>query len=165
MASITNKYISIIIAFFFVCATNSLRAQKRFDCTVFLKEGMQSQKIIGQLSGISDSGVIVRNSNGENSISWKDLFFIRFRKHNGFYRTALPLILAESAAITGAFEINKSNFIPRPSTSITNIAANAVVAAIPGIIIYFATRNKSFKIKAYQDFKKFKLQAEKYVIR
>lgn len=165
MESITNKYIRIIIAFLFVCATNSLHAQKRFDCTVYLKEGMQSQKIVGQLSAISDSGVIVRNSNGENSISWKDLYRIRFRKHNGFSRTALPLILGESAAIAGAFEINKSTFIPRPPTSITKIAVNAVTSAIPGIFIYFATRNKSFKIKAYQDFKNFKLNAQKYIIR
>ena len=164
MASITNKYISIIIAFLFVCAANSLHAQKRFDCTVYLKEGMESHKIVGQLSAISDSGVIVRNSNGENSLSWKDVYRVRFRKHNGFSRTALPLIVASSAAITGAFEIRKSTFIPPPKTSISMIAVNAAISAIPGMIIYFAMRNQSFKIKTYRDFKNFKLKAQKYII-
>ena len=155
----------LIIACLFICASWNLQAQKRFDCTIYLKEWMQSQKIVGQLTSVSDSGVIVRNSNGDNSISWKDFYRIRFRKHNGFSRTALPLILAESAAITGAFEINKSTFIPPPRTSITTIAINAVVSAIPGIIIYFATRSKSFKINANQDFKNFKLHSLKYVTR
>ncbi len=84
-----------------------------------------------------------------------------------WYRTGFtlqPLILGGSAAFAGALEIRKSTFIPRPSISITEIAANAVGAAIPGIIIYFATRNKSFKIKTYQDFKNFKLKGQKYLI-
>lgn len=149
----------------FVCATNPLHAQKTFDCTVYLKEGMQPRKMVGQLSAINDSGLIVRNSNGENSLSWKDVHRIRFRKHHGFSRTALPLILASSAAITEAFEIRKSTFIPKPETSISMIAINAAVSTIPGMIIYFATRNKSFKIKTYRDFKNFTLHAQKYIIR
>jgi hypothetical protein len=160
-----NKYLRIIVSFLFVCATLSLHAQKRFDCTVYLKEGMQSQKLVGQLSAVGDSAFIVRNANGENAISWKDVFRIRFRKHNGFSRTALPIILAESAAITAAFAINQSTFIPRPPTSITKIAVNAVTSAVPGVIIYFATRNKSFKINSYDDFKNFKLHSQKYITR
>lgn len=163
LASITNKYISILIALLFACATNSLHAQKRFDCTVYLKDTMQPRKMVGQLLAISDSGVIVRNANGENSISWKDLHRIRFRKHHGFSRTALPIILGESAAIAAALEIRSATFIPRPTTSATTIAVDLGVAAIPGIIIYFATRNKSFRIKTYRDFKNFKLHAQKYV--
>ncbi|MES2002891.1 MAG: hypothetical protein V4450_00115 [Bacteroidota bacterium] len=137
MEPITTKYISIILTFLFVFATNSLQAQKRYDCTVYVKEGTQSLKIVGQLSAISDSGVIIRTSDVENSVSWKDLHLIRFKKHNGFSRTALPLIIAGSAAITGAVEINKSKFIDPPPTTFTNIAVNTVAAAIPGIIIFF----------------------------
>ncbi len=108
MESITKKYISIILSFLFVFATNSIEAQKRYDCSVYLKEGMQSRKITGQLSAINDSAVIIRASDADISVSWKDLYLIRFRKHNGFSKTALPLIFAGSAVITGAVESNKS---------------------------------------------------------
>lgn len=165
MESIINKYISILFFFLFVFVTNSLQAQKRYDCSVYFKEGILSRKIDGQLLAINDSAVIIQNSVGENSVSWKDLYLIRFRKHNGFSRTALPLIIAGAAAITGEFEITKSKSLFPSPTTFKNIAVNMVAASIPVIIIYFATRNKSFNIKTYQDYKNFKLHSQKYVIR
>jgi len=112
LESVSNNYFRICVAFLLVAATLPLNAQKVFDCSIDLKERLQNQKMLGHLTAVSDSSVTIRISNGENIIMWKDIRRIRFRKHNGFSRTALPIILGESAAIEAAFQIRNASMHP-----------------------------------------------------
>ncbi len=155
----------LLAAYFLILISCNIHAQKKYDCSVYLKVNeTQTIKLDGYLHKVNDLSVVIGQNNLDTIVSWKDLVSIKFRKHNGFTRTVLPIILAASASATVGFAIRRSSAIPRVPTTLSDMLINTAVVAVPSIGIYFLTRNISFKIKDYHDFINFKEKSRKYII-
>ena len=77
-----------------------VNAQKNYDCIVATKtvESSSTTRIFGILSKVGDSSITINLKNKDTSLFWNNIKSIRFRKHNGFPRTVLPVSIISASA-------------------------------------------------------------------
>ncbi len=151
----------LLLAVFLLIAAVAI-AQKRYDCVVIPLKG---KRTVGLLKAISDSTLLV----GEKLFNWKEVRVVRFRKHNGFFRTVVPIFVAVGVpfgviveAIGSGFNNSSYNILHAGLLTLYLFGSALIVEGMP---IYFLTRNKNFPINTYDDFQSLKLASNKYLIK
>jgi hypothetical protein len=163
---------NFLLAFIFL-STFSF-SQKRYDCIVITRyegdnpDSLKTHRFVGYLKGMDDSTVYLIAKQNDKVFNWQDIEAVKFRKHNGFMRTVLPLAAIASFSLS-EIELNtppiapsyfKSELIP-----LLTIAYSVILTIPAGTIIYFATRNHKFIIHSYPDFIKLKHDSSKYIFK
>ncbi len=145
-----------------------VNAQKRYDCIVVTKKADSSStiRIFGTLSNVGDSSITMHLKNRDTSFFWNNLKSIRFRKHNGFSRTVLPVSIFSASVLIGYLtSIYGTGIASR--LSLSDFALADIIyslAALPIVtVIYFLTRNHIFNINNYEDYKRLKIHSSKYI--
>jgi len=161
-------FITLTTIFF----SSFLHAQKNYDCVVYTKNienNLNKHRFVGQLTWIKDSSIGILISQKDTLFNWDELQTVKFRKHNGYIRTAIPAFLITSAAVAAvAYATTPEHTSSFLITSRDDAASFAFVGAFIsclsyGTPIYFVARNRVYKIKNYQDFKKLKSAASKFI--
>ena len=154
----------------FIFISSFLFSQKKYDCIIYARNPTLSdsiprkERLVGFLSSITDSIIVLSYYGKEISYNWKDVSSVKFRTHNGFCRTVLPISLVFASIIFVGSIVNNSG----GSDLSAGFAPVAFVAAIPYSMfyltpIYFIFRNKHFYINSYHDFMKLKQSSPKYI--
>ncbi len=159
---------------FFILISSILLAQKKYDCIVILRheEGEEIARIRGKLEIVNDSSLTLLVKDKIKVIDWDLIQTVRFRKHNGFMRTAFSTVVGISLAevIVSTISNNSTNgqhscgcliVSPPPKLFLMTIALffNSFIA----VPIYFITRDHNYSIVNFQDFQKLKSLSEKYI--
>jgi hypothetical protein len=161
----------VIFIVAFVLIANSLIAQKRYDCVIILNpfNGEEPERFLGSLKIVNDSSVTLLSNKNTIELKWDDIKTIKFRNHNGFSRTVLPLsILTAATAITIILNTGpgrpSGGFITLEPIIIPLATILYSVVTIPvGMIIYTLFRNHIYAINSYDDFIKLKQSSVKYI--
>ena len=145
-----------------------VNAQKKYDCIVFTKttDSSLTTRNFGILSFVSDSSITMNLDSRDTSLFWKNIKSIRFRKHNGFSRTVLPVSVFSASVLIGYLTSIYGTGIASRLTLSEFAVADIVysVAALPIVtVIYFLTRNHIFNINTYEDYKRLKIHSSKYI--
>lgn len=121
-----------------------------------------------------DSSLTVFAKKHEMVFDWKEIKVIKFRKHNGFMRTVVPIALLTGATVTAIAAISYTNSLHNGGCGCLSSEGVIVALAFPLVTIetllygaptYFITRNHTYPINSYNDFLKLKQAASKYTIK
>lgn len=151
-------------------------SQKKYDCIVITKyegdniDSLKTHRFLGYLKSIDDSVVYLSTKREDSLFNWHDIKVVKFRKHNGFMRTVLPLAL-----LTSFVTVETWLYYEPPASTVSYLipfitvlgtGAYTVFFTLPaGTIIYFITRNHNFPVNSYGDFLRLKQKSVKYILK
>ena len=140
----------------FIFVSIFLLAQKKYDCLVITKNmnGEDSTKFLGRLKVASDSTLTLLVKKHDTIFNWNEIRVVKFRVHNGFMRTVVPISLITYSVISITIPFGALIF-----------PAVIVYTLFPGMPIYYLARNHKYIIGSYDDFLKMKHSSSKYIIK
>lgn len=140
----------------FIFISVFLLAQKKYDCLVITKNlnGEDSTRFLGRLKVASDSTLTLLVKKQETILNWNEIRVVKFRVHNGFMRTFVPISFITYSAIS----------ITVPFAALI-FPAVIVYTLFPGMPIYYLVRNHKYIINSYDDFLQMKHSSSKYIIK
>ncbi len=156
-----------ILTAVFIFVSSFLNAQKKYDCIVLTKNhgDMLEHRFVSTLFSFRDSSIYLITTEKDTALNWQEIEAIKFRKHNGFSKTVLPVSVFTSFVAT---ELLITRYPPPaslvPLITIIGTTIYSVFVTVPiGTIIYFITRNHAYTINSYDDFQKLKQASTKYI--
>jgi hypothetical protein len=146
----------IIFTAAFLFVSIFLFAQKKYDCVVITKNlnGESSTKFSGRLKSVNDSSLVLLVKKHETVFNWNEIGVVKFRVHNGFMRTVVPISLITYTIIALTVPYGAMVY-----------PAVIVYTIFPGMPIYYLTRNHKYYINSYEEFLKVKKVSSKYIIK
>jgi hypothetical protein len=147
-------------------------AQKKYDCIVFLKDKDRAKntRIVGRMTAIEDSSFTLLTKKEELTFNWNNVSVVKFRMHNGYMRSVLPIIFGTSAAFgliayIGTPANDHSAFFDKNAIGPVIFVVTSISNIFFCTPIYFIARNHKFRIHSYNDFLKLKQSSSKYIFK